>query len=84
MLKRQEGWQLGGDKPLYEIGQVAVQKAHLLMQRATPKAKHLCKLKNKKQTIKAYWEQGAGWGITDLAPKKGGKAKRQARSKQAQ
>jgi hypothetical protein len=34
------------------------------------------KLKNKQQTITTCWQQGASWQITDLAPKKGGKAKK--------
>jgi hypothetical protein len=41
-------------------------------------------LKNNQQIITTYWQQGAGWQITELAPEKGGKAKKQATSKQAQ
>jgi hypothetical protein len=29
------------------------------------------KLKNKEQTITTYWQEGAGWQITDIAPEKG-------------
>jgi hypothetical protein len=44
MLERQKGWQQAGDKPLSEIEQVAVHKAHLLSQWATCKVKWHCKI----------------------------------------
>jgi hypothetical protein len=43
-LERQEGQQWAGDKPLPEIRQVSLHKAHLLSQRATSKVKQQCKI----------------------------------------
>jgi hypothetical protein len=49
-----------------------------------PNSNDSAKLKNNQQTIGTHWQQGASWWITDLAPEKGGEAKKQAPSKQAQ
>jgi hypothetical protein len=43
-LERQKGRQQVGDKPLPEIGQVVVHKAHLLSQKATSKVNQHCKI----------------------------------------
>jgi hypothetical protein len=41
-------------------------------------------LKNNQQTSITHWQQGAGWWITDLAPEKGGEAKKQTPNKPTQ
>jgi hypothetical protein len=42
------------------------------------------KLKSRHQTNITLWEQRAGWGISDLDPEKGHKAKKQASNKPTQ
>jgi hypothetical protein len=51
MLERQEGQQWASDKPLPEIGQVVVHKAH---PKQHPKSNNTAKLKNNQQIITTY------------------------------
>jgi hypothetical protein len=83
-LKSQKGWQWAGDKPLPEIEQVVVHKAHLLSHWATSKVKRCYKIEKQSANLHNTLAARAHWGITDLAPEKGGKAKKQALSNQAQ
>jgi hypothetical protein len=82
-LERQKGRQWADDKSMPEIGHIAVHKAHLFSQWATPKVKQCCKIE-KQQTSITRWQQRAGWWISDLAPEKGHKAKKQAPNKPTQ
>jgi hypothetical protein len=82
--RTQKGLQWASDKPLPETGQVAVHKAHLPSQWATPKVKQHCKIEKQSANHHNTLTTGAGWWITHLAPEKGGKAKKQTPSKPTQ
>jgi hypothetical protein len=59
-LQRQKGSEQVGDKPLPEIGQIEVHKAHVLNQWATSKVKQLCKIE-KQSTNQHNMLTAGGW-----------------------
>jgi hypothetical protein len=63
-LEKQKGQQWVGDKPLPEIGQIEVHKAHLLSQWATSKVKQHCKIE--KQSANQHKMLTAGSWLRDL------------------
>jgi hypothetical protein len=83
-LKRQKGWQRAGDKPLPEIGQIAVHKAHLLSHWATFKVKQHFKIE--KQLANQHNTLTAGSWLTDFwpCPKERGWGKKEPPNKPTQ